>query len=426
MSKTLDPEATRTPEAHGPLSSGLARALALGAVLAAVPLVAPRVASAQEHEHTSGTSPASEEDVPAPESDHLTLTDHPGRGQLVLTLGPIDLPARTTHHALDQMPVQTGRIPFDFTLSGYRIEVVDGDGNPVPQTVVHHFNVLDPERRELFLPIMRRVLAASHETGPQHVPGWLLGLPFREGDRFLALTMLHNPTERSYRDVSVRLVMDYERARRLPVYRVYPFHIDVLFPTGSKAFDLPPGRSRRSWEGSPAISGGIIGLGGHLHRYATRLVLDDVTEERTLYRVRPVTDAEGHIREVPVHRYSGGEGIGALIYPSHRYRVTVTYDNPTDETIPDGGMGSVAGGFIPLEEWPAADPDDPLFQRDYRWVLRSLEGGSEDHEHTGEPGPVGQRVPRAASSVRATSDDGIPGDAPSGATLSAPGGTLRP
>ena len=324
----------------------------------------------------------------AQESSHLVVTDHPEEKTLVIALGPIDLPARTSHHALEQLAVQEGTVPFDLMIRGFRIEAIDGDGNPVPQTVVHHSNILDPERRELFLPIMRRVLAASHETKPQKLPGWLFGLPLVGGDRFLALCMLHNPTAESYEDVMIRFVLEYERGTRsgfLPLYTVYPFHLDAMFPLGSKAFDLPPGEYSMSWEGSPAIPGGIIGMGGHLHQYATRLVLEDVTTGDVLYDFAPKTDAEGHIEEIPVVRYTR-RGIGRPIFPDHVYRVTAYYYNPTGEVIVDGGMGSVAGAFVPYASavWPMADPMDQLFAADFADVIVStdmsgMEAGGHDH-----------------------------------------------
>jgi len=312
-------------------------------------------------------------------SGYLTITDDPGAKRLILALGPIDLPAGTSHDALRQLPVQHGTIPFDFTIRGFRAEVVDAGGRSVPQAVIHHLNLLDPRSRELFLPIMRRVLALSHETKPARVPGWLFGIPMRSGDPFLALTMLHNPTDRSYDGVTVRLILEYERSERLPLYTLYPFHIDVMFPVGIKTFDLPPGRSTRSFEASPAVAGGIVGMGGHLHRYATSLALEDVTDRRVLYRIVPKVTPDGHIEEVPILRHRG-KGLGALIYPDHVYRVTVTYDNPTGETIPDGGMASVAGGFVPLEEWPSADPSHPLYAEDYEDVIHSLDHGEATEE----------------------------------------------
>lgn len=335
----------------------------------------------------SGTAPPAAHhgahEAAPPAEIALEVIDDPENETLTIALGPIDLPAGITHHELDQLAIQEGTYPFDFTIRGYHVEAVDGDGNPVPQTVIHHLNLLDPGRRELFLPIMLRVLAASHETPPVRVPGWLFGIPMRGGAPFLALTMLHNPTERTYRGVRIRLVLEYERSETLPLYPLVPWHIDTMFPTGSKAFDLPPGASRKSYAASPAVRGLIVGLGGHLHQHATALRLEDVTTGEVLYDAEIEVDEDGHLREIPVmlHR---GRGLGLLIEPEHVYRVTAEYFNPTGETIPGGGMGSVGGAFIPLEAWPASNPFDPLYEADYEWVLESLshEAMNMEHDHT--------------------------------------------
>ena len=317
---------------------------------------------------------------PATSTEHIRIIDDPDRRELTIILGPIDLPARSSHH-MEQLPVQEGTVPYDLTVRSYRSEIFDGEGRPVPRIVLHHMNLLDPGRRELFLPIMLRVLAASHETPPVSVPGWLFGVPMRGGSTFWALAMLHNPTEQSYEDVSVRLVLGYTRAEHLPLYSMVPFHLDTMFPeTSTKAFDLPPGTTTRSYDASPAVRGLIVGLSGHLHRYATRLKLEDLTSGEVLYDVRPEVDESGHIEEIPVLTHAG-RGLGALVEPDHVYRVTAEYYNPTDETIVDGGMGAVAGGFIPLGSWPAANPRDPLYRADYEWVLAS------QSQHGGDHGP---------------------------------------
>ena len=314
-------------------------------------------------------------DRPTTSTASIRIVDDPERKELAVILGPIDLPARSSHH-MAQLPVQEGVIPFDLTIRGYRTHIIDGDGEPVPRVVLHHMNLLDPGRRELFLPIMLRVLAASHETRPVSFPGWLFGIPMRGGSRFLALTMLHNPTGTDYEDVTVHLTLEYERLASLlaplPVYPVAPFHLDAMYPevSATKAWDLPPGHSIKTWEASPAIRGLIIGLGGHLHAHAARLRFENLSTREVLYDIRPRLDGDGHVVDIPAltHR---GRGVGALIVPEHRYRITVEYRNPFDSVIEDGGMGSIAGAFIPLEDWPAADPREALFAADYEWVLRS-------------------------------------------------------
>ncbi|WP_420635173.1 hypothetical protein [Candidatus Palauibacter sp.] len=323
---------------------------------------------------------AEEDARPTTSTRSIRIVDDPGRKELAVVLGPIDLPALSSHH-MEQLPVQEGTVPFDMTIRGYRTHIIDRDGNPVPRAVLHHMNLLDPGRRELFLPIMLRVLAASHETPPIRLPGWLFGIPMRSGSTFLALTMLHNPTEVSYEGVTVHLTLEYERNEPLPVYPVVPFHVDAMYPevSATKSWDLPPGLSTKSWEASPAIRGLVIGLGGHLHAYASRLMFRNLTTGELLYDVRPELDENGQIVDIPMLTHQG-RGVGVLVVPGHTYRITAEYLNPFDTVIENGGMGAVGGAFIPLERWPASNPREALFAADYDWVIRSQVAHGAAHE----------------------------------------------
>jgi len=112
--------------------------------------------------------------------------------------------------------------------------------------MLHHFNLSDPDRRELFLPIGLHLLAMSRETPTITIPRLLFGLPLARGQRLIAGAMLANGSDAAYRGVHVRLVLRYvPGGRPWPLYRTYPWAIDVQYPlgrppTGSKAFDLPP------------------------------------------------------------------------------------------------------------------------------------------------------------------------------------------
>jgi len=162
------------------------------------------------------------------------------------------------------------------------------------------------------------------------------------------------------------------------LYRTYPWDIDVQYPlgrpgTGSKAFDLPPGRTERSWEGSPSISGTILGLGGHLHDYGVRLALRDVTTGELLWSGAPTTDRAGRVTSFPLARFYKWYRLGLHVVSTHRYRLTAIYDNPTGHVIRDGGMGAVAGLFVPDRGavWPEVDTTDTVYQRDLAATIRS-------------------------------------------------------
>jgi hypothetical protein len=304
---------------------------------------------------------------------------------IVLELPPVDLAAqRGEDEPMALLPVYEAVIPIDAMVHAVRVDVVDGAGRVLPREMLHHFNLTDPERRELFLPVSMHLFAASKETPEITVPRLLIGLPLARGQRLLAGGMLANPTPSAVRGAHIRLVMSYVAPGRIfPLYRAYPWAMDVMFPLGrasdgSKAFDLPPGRSVRSWESQPAVPGRIAGLGGHVHDYAVSLELRDVTTNEVLWRGAPVREPTGRVLSMPVTRFVGWRGAGVPIVPSHRYRVTVAYDNPTGRTLQEAGMGAVGGLFVPDRgaRWPKVDIADPTYLTDLDDVIRQGGGGA--------------------------------------------------
>lgn len=297
--------------------------------------------------------------------------------ELVLDFGPFYLPAGADHHQVEQPLPAVAASPAAGWLHGFRVDVVTGNGRSLPSTIIHHVNVIAPERRELFSPIMRRIAAAGHETGEIRIPR-LLGLPVREGEGLMVTAMLHNPTDEEYSDVFLRVRFPFtpERRWRRPV-AIYPLYLDVMPPASVHAFDLPPGRSERSWEGSPVVSGRLLGVGGHLHRYGVSLVLEDVTRGRVIWEARPILNEEGDVIGMPTRRFLWR--LGVPLRSDHVYRLTAVYDNPTGRTIDLGGMGALGGMFRPSrgEAWPPADPQDPEYRLDMELVHRT-------HYHVGD------------------------------------------
>ena len=300
---------------------------------------------------------------------------------MVIELPPVDLAAGKAgeDEPMVLLPVYWAEIPASVAVYRAEVELRDRLDEALPRRLLHHFNLNDPEHRELFLPIGLHILASGRETPPIAVPRVLFGLPLQQGQRFLMSAMLANPDTTPYNQVRVRLVMHYQPANTLwPLFPGYPWVMDALFPlghppNGSKAFDLPPGRSEHSWEASPVIAGTIVGMGGHLHDYGVSVDMIDVTSGQVIWHGLPVRDGAGHVELLPTKVLANWHSLGVHIVPEHRYRITATYDNPTGEVLRDGGMGLVCGLFIPDRgsRWPAVDKADTLYQQDLLATLQA-------------------------------------------------------
>lgn len=339
----------------------------------------------------SSAGHAREEPPPLPErSDLARVVAHPDRNELEIVIGPVELPAGTGHLRL---PIQLVEIPVAGWLHGFEWEIRDAEGRELPDRLLHHVNLVDPDNRELFGPVPRRVMAAGRETSRERIPR-LLGYPVEAGTRLLVVSMFANATDRDHPRayLHVRLFYSAEDGRWIRPRTVYPFYLDVMGFVGPKSFPLPPGKATRAWEGSPAIDGRILGVGGHLHDYATALRLVDVTAGETLWEAEPERDERGRVIGVPTARYWWRGGIP--IRKGHVYRIEVEYHNPTDRPAPDGAMGAI-GGVVWASgdsEWPPLDRRHPDYVADLRNTLEEpfRSGGHGGHDHGGEDGAEGQ------------------------------------
>ena len=302
---------------------------------------------------------------------HASITVDSRRGQLAIELPAVDLPAGSGHDG-PQPPACVGEFPVSGAIYQFHAEVIDEKGRVLPADLLHHVNVMDPSERELFLPISRRILASGRETGVVRLPWMLFGARVHAGERILANAMLHNPTAVSYHGVRVRMVMSYVPERRpWPFFSVVPWQLDVAFPVGDKSFDLPPGRSERSYEGSPAVPGDLVVIGGHMHEYGRTIEFWDATTNRLLWHGEPAPASQGEPKAVPLGRLYGLTRMGMHITPEHRYRVRVIYENPTGHVVEMGGMGVVGGLFVPDRGaiWPTTETSDSLYRQDLRHFL---------------------------------------------------------
>jgi hypothetical protein len=251
-------------------------------------------------------------------------------------------------------------------------------------------------------------MAAGRETSTQRLPA-VIGYPIADGDRMLISAMFANPFERDFEDAHlvVRFFYSTESDGLVQPRDIFPFYLDVMGPLGPKDFPLPPGRTVKAWEGKPAVDGRILAIGGHVHDYATRLALIDVTDGKTLWEVEPEGTPGGQITGVPSDRFLWT--LGRKIYADHVYRIEVEYRNPLDEPAPDGGMGAIGGAVWVGKDvrWPEFARTDEVYVEDLANTLTApdrLHG----HGHGGMSASEDAASGDAVHHDEAQADDGVP------------------
>lgn len=312
------------------------------------------------------------------------------RHELVVTAGPFNLPnmppmadGMMDHGAARDTPVHRFTWPVDGWLRGFRIEVLDAAGNPLPRALMHHIVILNYDRRQLVYSAAERLFGAGTETEDASVPR-SIGVPLRSNTNLGMYIAWHNESGKDLSGVILRLTMQWTPKNQNPrPVDVLPMYMDVnLTVGGTNSFDVPPGHSTKSYEFTLPVNGRLLGVGGHLHTYGQVVRLEDAQTGKVLTKVEPTFDSKGNVIKMGRQLF-GVRGSGLRLRAGHRYRVVAEYNNPTGMTLHNGGMAHMVGLFAPddVAKWPRIDPEDPTYQKDIMSLdMRGMASG-EMHHH---------------------------------------------
>lgn len=302
------------------------------------------------------------------------------RHQVVLTVTPIDLSAghgaepHASIHAGGELPLLRFLWPVDGWARSASLRLSAEGGTALPRAILHHINVINFGRRQLFYPIAERLLAMGQETEDIRLPA-TVGVPVAVGMPMGLVAAFHNPGHELVNSITLELRIDFAPANQVPrPISVLPAYLDVQNPVAHDVdFDLPAGASIWTADFTIPISGRILGAGGHLHDYGTALELLDVTESspRVVLRLGTRRDRNGRLLAVG-RALPGVTGKGIRLHPSRRYRLVGEYRNSSGEAIVKGAMVHLILLFSPdrVAQWPPLLADSPEFRND---VIR-LEG----------------------------------------------------
>jgi hypothetical protein len=267
---------------------------------------------------------------------------------IVVRIGPMNLPAHTSHMKMPQPPDLLWQIPVDGWLLGYSPKLVDAGGNEVPGRVLHHTAFWNENRADFLCPNKEEHIfgAGGELTNWAEVPGY--GYRVEMGDKIRIETMVHNPTDTSFDKVYLEVTIPYQQAGGgTQLKSVYPTWMDVK-SCGNSAYDLPAGKSEQTGTVTVNYPGVLLGVGGHMHDYAKQLTLEDATRKETVATLEAKVDDRGELLSMPTVLFldRGGYKFAA----GDLLRVSATYDNTSGKLLRDGAMGIVVGYFVPADD----------------------------------------------------------------------------
>ncbi len=329
------------------------------------------------------------------------------RHEVVIEAGPFAIPAEDPEMAREMKmgnmaahhdeEVQVFRFdwPVDGLGRGFRVELRDSAGAPLPASVLHHLIAINFDRRQFAYSATERLFGVGKESREASLPG-TLAVPLDPGQRLGFYVVWHNDTGRDLTGTTLRIVINWiPRKVALRYTAVMPVYLDVNNQVGGdNTFDIPPGKSSKAFEFQAPVGGQLIAVSGHLHDYGVALRLEDAETGKVLVRLPGKRDANGEIlgvaRKIFLFR-------PIRLRDGHGYRVVAEYDSPVQHTIVNGGMGNIDGVFAPdsPSRWPAIDPNDPTFRKDIeslRIVVPSTDAAGNRTART-EVVSYGQRAP---------------------------------
>ena len=271
---------------------------------------------------------------------------------ITLRIGPMMLPAHTSHHKMPQPPDLFWTIPVDAWLLAYTPKLVDSNGNEVPGRVLHHVAFWNENRSDFLCPNKEEHIfgAGSEMTNWVEIPGY--GYRVQKADKIRIETMVHNPTDTAYDGVYLEVRIPYQETNAAAgaapaVKSVYPAWMDVE-SCGNSGYDLKPGKNMTTGTVPVKYDGVLLGVGGHMHDYAKVIVLENVTRKETVAALDAKLDEQGQLLSMPVVTFfdKGGYKFAA----GETLKITATYENPTGKLLRDGAMGIVVGYFVPADD----------------------------------------------------------------------------
>ncbi len=324
----------------------------------------------------------------APVAVHLDDRRH----ELSVTIGPFHVPVGMSMKDMDMMVmaqqeslVGMFRWPADRRFHGIRLEVIDANGDSLPRRLLHHTYMVNFDRRQLIYPIVERTFSFGEETQDVTLPS-ALGLPMQRGQRMGIVIMWNNESghdvDGAYVRYTFRLNPRHQWPRPTPIL---PFFVDSHMVIGSAdTFSVAPGGRVLTTDFTVPVNGHLLACSGHLHDHAVEASIVDVEANRTVVTIHARRDTTGHVLSVSREHPRLWRG-GPHLYAGRPYRLVVTYDNPTADTLV-GVMGMVGGIFVPdrMHRWPLVDATNPATRADLGGLYGSIPGAVPNQaEHPG-------------------------------------------
>jgi len=301
-----------------------------------------------------GVSPAFADALPhphpptAPQSKAKTTVTLEGNS-LVLTFGPIDLPAGHSGELASSLPLHFFKAPKDMHVVGYKSRIFTKDGKELPGQYLHHILLQNLEEKSLSCPGEPTYFAGAgiEITDAKFPPGY--GVPIKKNSKLVAVVAFYHKVPPT-KDVMATFTMDLapDGADIKPV-KAYTVGVNVVcYSQFSKrpSNESDEGRALKvgtvQVDSKPlkfTVDGCVKYAYPHGHDGLLLIALDNKTTNQTLLRSVPDVESDGNLRGFLPHQiYSNTKGFP--VSTKDEYEMTMVYHLNRQEALDLHGMGN--------------------------------------------------------------------------------------
>ncbi|TLY33751.1 MAG: hypothetical protein E6K62_06545 [Nitrospirae bacterium] len=237
---------------------------------------------------------------------------------LVLTFGPIDLPAGHSGNLASSLPIHSFKAPKDMTVTGFRSRIFTKDGKELPGQYLHHILLQNLEEKSLSCPGEPTYFAGAgiEITDAKFPPGY--GVPIKKDSKLVAIVAFYHKVPPT-KDVIATFTMDLapDGATLKPI-KAYTVGVNVV--CYSQFSKRPPNESDEGRELKPGV-------------------VQDKTMNQTLLRSVPDVENGGNLRGFLPHQvYSNTKGFP--VNTKDEYEMTMVYHLNRQEPLDLHAMGN--------------------------------------------------------------------------------------
>jgi len=287
-------------------------------------------------------------DSTAPQPKATTTVTVEGNS-LVLTFGPIDLPAGHSGELASSIPIHFFKAPKDMHVVGYRSRIFTKDGKELPGQYLHHILLQNLEEKSLSCPGEPSYFAGAgiEITDAKFPPGY--GVPIKKNSKLVAIVAFYHKVPPT-KDVMATFTMDLapDGVETKPI-KAYTVGVNVV--CYSQFDKRPSNESDEGRELKPGIvqvdtktlkftlDGCVKYAYPHGHDGLVLISLDNKTTNQTLLRSVPDVEPNGNLRGF-LHQQVYSNTKGFPVNTKDEYEMTMVYHLNRQETVDLHGMGN--------------------------------------------------------------------------------------